>query len=175
MSFIRNHLWKPRSPFIQIEYEDGQLKAKAFNKAFILEQRARFDTLATGMTDQQVLDLYLGRENLEREEPKLEILHFGIDEAGQLKIKLDWNHAFIRHLKLHGITGETEDEAIENYLARLTRKVDDELNEDVTNLVSRQQVEDAFAEIDKELTSELDEVKKELKKKRQYKRRGNAE
>ena len=114
------------------------------------------------------MKLFIDRENIEHEDPKLEVKHSGIMEDGQIKIELDWNSAFIRHLAENGITGETEEEAVRAYLELLTLgTLSPELRE-----FTDEEIDNAFAEQDRELEAELEEAKERLKrpKKRSYRK-----
>jgi hypothetical protein len=44
------------------------------------------------------------------------------EETGKLKIALDWNDAFIRLLQKQGVTGEDEDEIVEQWLKGLANQ-----------------------------------------------------
>lgn len=150
-------------PWADIEFIDGQMKVNKYNKAFVEMLKQKFgDLIGNDDTDDQIVQLFIDRENLEREEPKLEIIHSGIEADGRLKIQLDWNKSFIEHLKKHGITGDTEEEAIEAYLSRLTSRVDDEQGspEDVIN---REHLDNAYKDIENELQREFDVAESMLK------------
>lgn len=157
-------------PWADLQFIDGKLKVVDYNPAFVKKLRVQFGDLVTDETsDDNVVKLYVDRENLEREEPRLEVIHMGIEEDGQLKIKLDWNKAFIDHLKKNGITGETEDEAIKEYLSRLTTQTADEQGE-LPDVLTRDQINEAFRDLDDELQKELDEAEAQAKKPRRRKR-----
>ena len=110
---------EPEPSQAEFSLVNGKLVIKKYNIAFVTELRQKLGDLSDGKTDSEIVELYLSRENLEREEPKLDVQHFGMDEAGAVKMKLDWNRAFINHLRENGITGETEEEAVEMYLQLL--------------------------------------------------------
>lgn len=167
----RDRLKKKSSlePWADLQYVDGKLSVVDFNDAFVDSLRVKFGDLITEeMTDQAIVQLYVDRENIEREEPRLEVLHLGIEDDGQLKIKLDWNKAFINLLLKNGFSGETEDEIIKNYLARLTTETAD-LEGELDDVLTRDQINEAFREIDVEAQREFDEAAASIKKpKRSY-------
>ena len=163
-------------PWADLHYVDDKLVVKNYNQAFVKKLRSTMgDLIGESTTDDQIVQLYVERENLDREEPKLEVQHLGIEADGKLKIKLDWNKAFIKHLREHGITGETEDEAIEEYLSRLTKNVMDEIDDEQPQegeLITRAEAAEAFKELEEETNRELEEaaravraVKRRTKKK----------
>lgn len=153
-------------PWADLHFVDGKLKVVDYNAAFVKKLRTQFGDLVNDETsDEDVVKLYIDRENLEREEPRLEVLHLGIEEDGQLKIRLDWNKAFIDHLKKNGITGETEDEAIKEYLSRLTTQTADEQGE-LPDVLTRDQINEAFRDLDNELEREFAEAEAQVKKPR---------
>ena len=150
-------------PWADLTFKDGKLTVKHYNDAFVSDLRVKLgDVVSDDMSDDQIVALYVDRENIEREEPRLEVVHFGIEEDGQLKIKLDWNKAFIDHLRKNGITGETEDEAIKEYLSRLTTETADAQGE-IPDVISRDKINEAFATIDHEAQRELDEAAAQVK------------
>jgi hypothetical protein len=158
-------------PWADLQFTDGKLKVVDYNQAFVKKLRSQFGDLVTDQTsDDDVVKLYVDRENLEREEPRLEVLHMGIEEDGQLKIKLDWNKAFIDHLRKNGIVGETEDEAIKEYLSRLTTETADAQGE-IGDVLTREQINEAFREIDIVAESELEEAASQAKNRGRGRRR----
>lgn len=150
-------------PKIEIAYEDGKPVVKSYNKAFVEEQRKLLGAVCDGRSDEDVVKLFIDRDALDREEPRLDILHTGIEEDGRIKMKLDWNRSFINHLRKHGITGETEEQAVQAYLEMITAKEiqDVPLNE----LYSADQINEAFKELDKELQQEYKDAEKKVEKK----------
>lgn len=107
---------------------EGRLSVTGYNSAYVRDLRNRLPTeLTSSKTDAEVVQLWVDRYNHEHVVPKLEVLHSGIEPDGRIKMKLEWNDAFIRLLQERGITGDTEEKMIENYLAMMTRKVDAEL------------------------------------------------
>ena len=80
------------------DIESKVVKCRSFNAAFVKKARAELGTVADDKDDLRVVRVYFDRQNIEHEEPRLDVLHTGIDEDGRVKMKLDWNKAFIRHL-----------------------------------------------------------------------------
>jgi hypothetical protein len=156
---------EPNAEFV---FVDGKLKIKNFNGAFVDELKSKLGDLSDGKTDAQLVELYLDRENLEREEPKLEVIHLGLKEDGTASMKLDWNRAFINHLRENGIEAETEDMAIEMYLQLLQRKVDLDLNHE-------ENADNAFADIDAELGQEFEAARKLAEQKKKPRRGGRKQ
>jgi hypothetical protein len=169
-SLWRTYVWNTSTPWADIGYDGKKLLVKGFNKAFVDEQRNKQGDLCDGKTDKEIVNLFVDRENVEREDPKLDIIHMGIEADGKIKVKLDWNRAFIRHLQENGISGETEDEAIQAYLQLLTMN---ELQGETTpeEFFSKDQIEEAFGEMDRELDQEFDVAKKQSGKSRRRKMR----
>ena len=168
-SIWHKYLGGKSTPWASIGYADGRMTVKDFNKSFADNLRDKFSNLIDEThTDKDVVKLFIDRENIEHEDPKLEVKHSGIMEDGQIKIELDWNSAFIRHLAENGITGETEEEAVRAYLELLTLgTLSPELRE-----FTDEEIDNAFAEQDRELEAELEEAKERLKrpKKRSYRK-----
>ena len=142
-------------PWVDVAYEDNKLVVKNYNTAFVEDLKTKLGDLTDGKTDAEIVKLFGERETLEKEEPKLEVLHMGVDEEGRVKMQLDWNQAFIKHLRENGITAPTEDEAVEIYLMMLHRQVDGEFGIGNEAVVSQTQVDNAFADIDTELAKEM--------------------
>jgi hypothetical protein len=108
------------TPWADVRFVNGKMSVEDHNDAFTENLRSRLGDLTTDKTDEQVIDLFVGRENIQYEEPYLDVKHSGIDEDGRVKMEMDWNTAFIRHLKENGIEAETEEEAVQKYLSLLT-------------------------------------------------------
>jgi len=158
-------------PWADLQFSDGKLVVVDYNQAFVTKLRSSFgDLIDDSTTDDDIVKLYVDRENLDREEPRLEVVHMGIEEDGQLKIKLDWNKAFIDHLHKNGINGETEDEAIKEYLSRLTTETADNQGE-LPDVLSRDQINEAFRDIDNVAQRELDEAAAQIKTTKRRKRK----
>lgn len=162
-------------PWADLQFTDGKLVVVDYNAAFASKLRVQFGDLVNADTpDDDVVKLYVDRENIDREEPRLEVLHLGIEEDGQLKIKLDWNKAFIDHLRKNGITGETEDEAIKEYLSRLTTETADVQGE-LPDVLTRDQINEAFRDIENTAQRELDEAAAQVKQQKRRSRRTSGE
>ena len=113
--------------------DDGKaLRVLDYNAAYVRGLREELkDHIRTVMTDADVVDLWVGRYNHEREAPRLEVVHGDILADGRVSIKLEWNDAFIRMLQNAGIEGQSEDDLVRVYLATVTsnaaREIDDDL------------------------------------------------
>jgi hypothetical protein len=104
--------------------EAGQLQVRDYNHAFVTDLLTKLPEDSTRMlTSKGVVNLWVARYNHEHTEPKLEVLHSGIEADGRIRMKLDWNDAFIKMLAERGIFGETEEEAVQNYLMQVGRVV----------------------------------------------------
>ncbi len=159
------------TPWADFQYINDRLSVKDYNPAFIKKLRNTLgDVIDNEMTDEEIIGVYVDRENIEREDPRLDVIHLGIETDGRVKVELDWNQAFINHLKKHGITGETESEAIEAYLSMLSSRAADEVGTE-QDVFSREMINEAFSEIDIIANRELDEAESTLKNKRKTKRR----
>lgn len=52
-------------------------------------------------------------------EPYVEVISSHYDDDQGIQLRLDWNPAFIKYLKRHGIPGNSEDEIVSFWLRRL--------------------------------------------------------
>lgn len=157
-SFWHNYI-TPSKPWVDLGLAGDKVIVKGFNKSFVEQQRVKLGDLSDGRTDEQIAQLFVDRDSLRREvvPPRLDVIHLGIETDGRVKVKLDWNSEFIQHLAENGITGETDDEAIQNYLQILTH---DHAVHD-PELFSKDQLKAAFEEIDNTTRDELDAAKKQ--------------
>lgn len=154
------YLGGKKTPWADLTLDsDKNIKVKDCNKAFIDDVKNRHGDLTIGKSDGEIIEIFEGRENVKREEPKLEVLHFGISEDGRVSMKLDWNSAFISHLAKHGITGETEEEAVQLYLSRLSKQNSEDMGE-----LTLGEIEEAFAELDATTIAELEAAAKQAAK-----------
>ena len=166
-SIWHKHLGGQSAPWADISYVDGAMRVKAYNKAFVNKLIDKLGVLTDGKTDDEIVNLFVSRENIKAEEPRLDVKHSGITEDGRIKMELDWNSSFIHHLAENGITAETEDEAVQKYLSLLTHKVADDIT---TDMLSREDVDAAFHDLDEEAAAELAEAARQVSEHKAYKR-----
>jgi hypothetical protein len=135
MSWLKAFIHKyilTKAPW-SVTTDDGKtLQVLDYNAAFVQGLREELKDQIHGVkTDADVVTLWVGRYNHEREAPRLDVVHGDITADGRVSIKLEWNDAFIRMLQNAGIEGATEDELVRVYLATVTanaaRDVDDDL------------------------------------------------
>lgn len=158
-------------PSAKMVFIDGKIAVESYNSAFIDDLKTKLGDLTVGKTDDEIIATFMSREELTLEEPRLDVNHSGITEDGRVMMKLDWNASFIKHLKQNGITGDTEEDAVNKYLALITKKV---ASED-TDLFNTMEPHAAMAEMDEMLAAELDVAAKQVedaqRETRQAKRR----
>lgn len=158
-------------PEAQIIFKDGRMKVESYNQAFIIDLKIKLGDLTINKTDEEIIATFMSREELTLEEPRLDVNHTGITEDGRVQMKLDWNSAFIKHLKQNGITGETEEAAVNKYLALITKQAAVEIE----GLLDSMDPNAAMLELDEILAAELDEAAKQVeaaqRQTRQVKRR----
>jgi len=159
------YLWGKAKPWADFQYDaqTSKLVIKNYNEAFVQKLRNDLGTVAEGKPDEKVVQLYGDRETLEHEEPKLEVLHMGVDENGHVKMKLDWNKAFIDHIAKHGFASESEEESVQAYLASLTIDVAEEQGLQA-RAPTLDGLREAFQEIEKTAAEELREAADQVKK-----------
>jgi len=68
----------------------------------------------------------IGTEMEDSNEPFCNVLSMGFDPTQGVKVKLDWNDAFIRYLNAAGIKAANDDETIRMWLAHLNHDIDQE-------------------------------------------------
>jgi hypothetical protein len=151
-----------KTAWADINYADGKMIVKAYNKEFVNDLRIRMGDLTDGLGDDDVIKLFSDRENIELEDPKLDVQHLGINDDGKIKMKLDWNPAFIRHLAENGIQAETEDEAVQIYLSLLTHQAAEDI---IPEMLSKEDIDAAFHDLDEEARAELDEAARQVQEK----------
>lgn len=101
-------------------WHDSSGAKLVYNDAFI--KKLRVDYGAPDLEEERLIALWQARTDYENEEPFLEVVHSGINEDGSLKLKLEWNDAFIRLLRSHGFIDEDENILIQRYLASIARE-----------------------------------------------------
>lgn len=57
-------------------------------------------------------------------EPWIEVRGGSVDPERGVRLELDWNSAFIEHLKANGIVGRSEEESVHLYLSKITKMMD---------------------------------------------------
>lgn len=146
-----------KEPMVQLHMIDGKLKVSKYNSAFVAKLRAENGDVMDGLDDEAVIKIFESRENITREPPRLEVIHEGIMADGTVAMKLDWNKAFIDHLREHGISGGSEEEAVDAYLQLLTRNMSHDDHDDQYNLTPAI-LRDAFSDIDRTSQAEIGEI-----------------
>lgn len=61
------------------------------------------------------------KKRFDSEEPFVEIVSDTISEDGGVQLRLDWNPAFIKHLRSNGITGSSEEAIVDQWLSSLSK------------------------------------------------------
>jgi hypothetical protein len=163
-SIWHKYLGGQNTPWASVKYSDGKMSIDAYNTAFVDNLRQKFGYLSDGKSDDEVVEIFINRENIESEAPRLDVKHSGIDSQGRIKMELDWNTSFIYHLAEHGIVGETEEEAVQKYLTMITKAVVDEDLSDSDEIRSQLETE-VSAEFDL-AASKLAEIVDQLPKSR---------
>lgn len=173
--WIKN-LFASKKPKAKLDFDDGKLIVKSYNKAFVDKIRDELGGLSINKTDAEVVKLYSDRENTELEEPRLTVEHMGIDESGKIKMKLDWNRSFIKLLKdKAGIVAENEEDAIQAYLLKLTMDVAEDMGLPTQLTLTQDQVNSALSQIDGDYDREMRELESMVKNKsRKPRRRRNS-
>jgi hypothetical protein len=155
-------------PSANIIFEDRKMIVKSYNVAFVEYLRKTLGDLTVDKTDDEVIKIFVERENEEYEEPRLDVVHSGITEDGRVQMKLDWNRSFIRHLKENGIDAETEEESINRYLSLITKQAAED-----SGLLDAMDPFAAQREIDEMLAVELDEAAKQVEQAQRETRKAN--
>lgn len=122
-AFWHKYLFGTQQPWaVERKDETGALSIPNYNHAYVRDLRARLpEELTQTATNAEVIQLWIDRYNHERVEPRLEVVHAGVDQDGRIRMKLDWNQTFIRMLQERGIQGESDEEMVETYLSMVTR------------------------------------------------------
>ena len=130
-AFIHKYILT-KAPWSDVTDDGVTLKVVNYNAAFVRDLRDQLkDQIFGTMTDHDVVKMWVGRINHEREAPRLDVIHGEITADGRVSIKLDWNDAFIRMLTAAGIEGATEDEMVRVYLSTVTSNAAREVDEDL--------------------------------------------
>lgn len=66
-------------------------------------------------------------EKLSGEDPHVEIKGIVQDPKKGIKIELDWNDAFIKHLRENGFDGVDDDAVVQKYIAILAKQVAEDM------------------------------------------------
>jgi hypothetical protein len=107
---------------IEKKAEDGSISILDYNHAFVKDIRSRLpEELIRTCSDEEVINIWVTRYNYDNVEPKLEVIHAGIDPQGKIRMQFEWNNSFIRQCRENGIQGDTEDDVIGNYLSMVTQ------------------------------------------------------
>lgn len=158
-SLWHKYLGGKKEPWADVNLVAGKIKVKSYNKAFVDNLKVKFGDLTEGLDDDKVVSLFSDRENVELEDPRLDVVHSGIDGDGRIKMELDWNTAFIRHLADNGIEAESEEQAVQMYLSLLTHQAAEDI---IPAMLSKEDVDAAFHDLDDEAAAELAEAARQV-------------
>jgi hypothetical protein len=64
----------------------------------------------------------------ESEEPWVEVKGMVQDPDKGIKIDLDWNDAFVKHLRENGYVGTSDDQVVQRYIAVLAKQVAEDMS-----------------------------------------------
>lgn len=130
--FKRFKRWFNGGPSVQEQID-------SLHQLIIAEQTARQDAIKsvevlTSQLEQANSEIELHREKAKQDEarytssePWIEIKSAEYNEAKGIQIELDWNDAFIGHLKDSGITGKEDDIIVQKWLSLLYQDLSDKL------------------------------------------------
>lgn len=112
---------RDESAALKVSAEQAEA-ARAALEATAAEERAKFDATLTEATNE--LSAFRKKEEKDKEkyestEPWVEIRSAEFNENRGIRIELDWNDAFVNHLKESGIKGSNEEEIVQKWLAFL--------------------------------------------------------
>ena len=93
--------------WVEFGVVNEEIVIKDYNKAYVNNLRKELGTISDDLSDKDVVNLKMKREEIEIEPPKLNIKHAGIDSDGKIKMELDWNTSFIKHLNENGIFADS--------------------------------------------------------------------
>lgn len=108
--------------------EQERAKAAAIEAERLAAQQERDELAARTVVQEQELEVHrtkAAEDEARRNssEPWVEIKSERIDPVKGLQLELDWNEAFIQHLKESGLTGRDEDTIVQRWLALLTHRL----------------------------------------------------
>lgn len=121
------------TPWVDATFAVGKFVVRGYNQAYVRLAESKVPAFVRKDWDETslVAQFTLDPNKEYEEEPRLDVVHMGLERDGVAKVKLDWNSAFILHLQKNGIEGETEEEAVQLYLQMLTAKKFDEFHQEV--------------------------------------------
>ena len=74
--------------------------------------------------------LFSKKKKKGKKEPFVKIVGILEEANGKIRLELDWDDAFIQHLKANGYTGVDDSAIIQRYIAELTAMVTAEMQGD---------------------------------------------
>ena len=134
--FKRFQRWFNAGPSVQEQIN-------SLHQLIIAEQVARQDAIKSvevlkTQLEQANAEIELHREKAKQDEarytssePWIEIKSAEYNESKGIQIELDWNDAFIGHLKDSGITGREDDIIVQKWLSLLYQNLSDKLESEV--------------------------------------------
>ncbi len=92
------------------------------------EERARQDKIIAREEAKKALDEYVTKMK-ESSDPWVDIQGWVQTDQG-IRVELDWNDAFVDHLKTEGVTGADDDQVVQRWVTLLLRDMTTKLEEE---------------------------------------------
>lgn len=149
-SIWNKHLFGKDIPWANIKHQtDGSITISDFNHAFVKSVTEKLPSeLIENKFDDEIVELWVNRYNLQFEMPNLTVVHGKISENDNIELKISWNKAFITQLRTLGFNGDSDEDIIHMYLNSMSNQhkesdendLDDDLKDEL--LLAAQQALD---------------------------------
>ena len=149
-SIWNKHLFGKDIPWANIKHQtDGSITISDFNHAFVKSVTEKLPSeLIENKFDDEIVELWVNRYNLQFESPKLTVVHGKVSENENIELNISWNKAFITQLRSLGFNGDSDEDIIHMYLNSMSNQhkesdendLDDDLKDEL--LLAAQQALD---------------------------------
>jgi len=84
----------------------------------------------SAFVDKQEKEEKRKRAKYDSDEPWVEMKNVVDSENGGIKMEMDWNDAFIKHLRSNGFAGENDDILIQQYISVMSQQIAVDMSDD---------------------------------------------
>ena len=123
-SIWNKHLFGKDIPWANIKHQaDGSITISDFNHTFVKSVTEKLPSeLIENKFDNEIVELWVNRYNLQFESPKLTVVHGKVSENENIELNISWNKAFITQLRSLGFNGDSDEDIIHMYLNSMSNQ-----------------------------------------------------
>lgn len=123
-SIWHKYLLGKNIPWANVKHDDnGNISITDYNLAFVksISDKLPYELIERKF-DKEIVELWVQRYNLQREQPKLTVVHGKVLEDETIELDISWNQAFIKQLRALGFNSDSEEDIVHLYLDSMSSR-----------------------------------------------------